>query len=254
MTMPIVDLHCHFLPGIDDGPSTMEEAVALARMAADNGITHAVVTPHLHPGRWENPLRKIQPLFEGFKAAVTLAGIPLHLGLACEARLDIELLDHLKRGQLPFLGHVGEDSIMLLELPHGQIPLGTEIFIRKLREMRIRPIIAHPERNKDAMRSRERLKPLIAEGASIQLTAGSLLGEFGSKTQEVAEELLHWPATVLIASDAHNTSVRVPELLAAKEAAASIIGDEAAMRLVSTNPWKIARTQFQPMMRSSSAA
>jgi protein-tyrosine phosphatase len=241
---PVVDLHCHLLPGIDDGPATMDEALAMARMAVDNGITHAVVTPHLHPGRWENTLTTALPVFTEFKRAVEKAQIPLQLGLACEARLDADLLVHLKEGELPFLGTLDDHKLMLLELPHGQIPLGADRFAAKMLEMGIRPVIAHPERNKKAMRDRSSLAVFEEMGCLFQITAGSLLGKFGEAAEELAIELLESSSTHLIASDAHNTRVRIPELLTAKEVAASVLGETAAMALVSDNPWRIASGHF----------
>lgn len=244
MHTPIVDLHCHMLPGIDDGPDTMDEALAMARMAVDNGITHTVVTPHLHPGRWENTLSTAQPVYEALRAEISEAGIPLSLGLACEARLDPELLAHLKHGELPMLGMLDDQRLMLLELPHGQIPLGADRFVEKLLSMGIRPVIAHPERNKEAMRNRSKLTVFEELGCLFQLTAGSLLGKFGSSAYDLALALLESPSTFLIASDAHNTRVRIPELLSAREVATKHIGEAAAHALVSDNPWRVAKLHF----------
>ena len=245
MPSPIVDLHCHLLPGIDDGPGTMDESVAMARMASDNGITHAVVTPHLHPGRWENTLSSLLPVFAKFKLEVANAGIPLELGLACEARLDPELLSHLGKDELPFLGTLDDEKVMLLELPHGQIPVGADRFAAKLIDRGIRPVIAHPERNRQAMRNRDKLAVFEEMGCLFQLTAGSLLGKFGKSAEALARALLTSPSTFLIASDAHNTTIRVPELLSARDIAIDFIGEPAATALVSDNPWRVAAGHFQ---------
>lgn len=253
MQTPIVDLHCHLLPGIDDGPATMEESLAMARMAVDNGITHAVVTPHLHPGRWENTLSTALPVFARVQVELRKAGIPLELALACEARLDPELLDHLEKNELPFLGEYDQKKYMLLELPHGHIPIGTDRFAAKLLNMGIQPVIAHPERNKDAMRSRDVLRVFEDMGCLFQLTAGSLMGKFGQAAKDLAAGLLESPATHLIASDAHNTKVRIPELINAKDRAAQIIGEKAAMALISENPWRIASSHFKADKTQGSA-
>ena len=245
MFTPIVDMHCHLLPGIDDGPETMQEALDMARMASENGITHAVVTPHLHPGRWENTLSVARPVFTKFKREVARAGIPLELGLACEARLDVDLLAHLACDELPFLGTLNEEKLILLELPHGQIPIGADRFAAKLFEQGIRPIIAHPERNRQAMRNRDKLAVFEEMGCLFQITAGSLLGKFGQAAEDLALTLLESPSTFLIASDAHNTTVRIPELLTAKSVAAEVLGEDKAMALVSGNPWRLAAPHFQ---------
>jgi protein-tyrosine phosphatase len=241
---PIVDLHCHFLPGIDDGPATMGEAIELAQMAVDNGITHAVVTPHLHPGRWENTRSVAVPVFERFKRHVEQHGIPLALGLSCEARLDPELLQHLNQDELPFLGTLNGERVMLLELPHGHIPLGADRFAERLIKMGIRPMIAHPERNKEIMRNRDKLAVFEELGCLFQITAGSLLGKFGRNAEALGLELLESTSAYLIASDAHNTTVRVPELLNARDIAAEVLGQAAATAMISEHPWRIAAEHF----------
>ena len=226
----------------------------MARMAYDNGITHAVVTPHLHPGRWENTFSAARPVFAAYQREVARAGIPLELGLACEARLDPELLGHLQRDELPFLGSLGDEKLMLLELPHGQIPLGADRFAAKLIGMGIRPIIAHPERNRQAMRGRDRLAVFESLGCLFQITAGSLLGKFGRAAEDLALELLTSSSTFLVASDAHNTRVRIPELLSARDVAAEVIGADRATALVSANPWRVARGHFEGPSSDDTAA
>ena len=104
----MIDVHCHLLPGIDDGPDTMEQALDLARLAANNGITHSVVTPHIHPGRWENSREIIRDRLEEFKEAVDNAGIPLKLGYAAEVRLGPEVLQLVDQDKIPYYGVVDD--------------------------------------------------------------------------------------------------------------------------------------------------
>ena len=89
----MVDLHCHFLPGIDDGPATLEEAVALARKAAANGIGRVVVTPHIHCGRYENDLNSILPVFEMFSRELKARDVPVRLDFAAEVRIGPEIIE-----------------------------------------------------------------------------------------------------------------------------------------------------------------
>lgn len=100
----MIDLHCHFLPGIDDGPETLIEALDLARAAAADGITHSVLTSHVHPGRYPNQRRNLLTAIENFAAEVVKADIHLNLRLGGEARLCPELVDMLAENQVPFLG------------------------------------------------------------------------------------------------------------------------------------------------------
>ncbi|WP_315983498.1 CpsB/CapC family capsule biosynthesis tyrosine phosphatase [Aliamphritea spongicola] len=118
----MIDLHCHLLPGIDDGPASLEEAVELAAMAAADGITHAVATPHIHPGRYDNNIHSITPAYEALKNAIVERNIPLELGMAAEVRISVEMLAMIPTNQIPFLGEWEGRKVLLLELPHSHIP------------------------------------------------------------------------------------------------------------------------------------
>ena len=175
----MIDLHCHLLPGIDDGPATLEEALEMARIAVANGIKEAYVTPHLHPGRWENDLPKIAAAVEAYRAAVAEAGIPLEIGYAAEVRLDYEIVLLIEAGRVPFLGALDGQQVMLLEFPHSHVPVGADKFVAWLLAHNIRPMIAHPERNKDVMRDPGKIEPFVRAGCLLQLTADAVAGEFG---------------------------------------------------------------------------
>ena len=97
----MIDLHCHLLPGIDDGPETLEEAIAMARLAVANGITEARVTPHIHVGRWDNERAGIASALEAYREALDGAGIPLKLGFAGEVRLSYDVVPLIEEGRVP---------------------------------------------------------------------------------------------------------------------------------------------------------
>jgi len=143
----MIDLHCHLLPGIDDGPESLDEAIGLAAHAVKSGITYAVVTPHVHIGRYENDLPSIRRDLAKFQAELDSLKIPLRLGLGGEVRLGAEVMDLVAESRIPFLGERDGYRIMLLEFPHGHIPVGADKFVAWLLKNRIRPLIAHPERN-----------------------------------------------------------------------------------------------------------
>ncbi len=128
----MIDIHCHMLPGIDDGAGDMHEALAMARAAYENGIRFSIVTPHIHPGRYENSVQTISSSLAQFKIALSKAGIPLKLGMAAEVRLSPEILPMLERDQIPFLGVLDGYRIMLLEFPHSHIPPGADRLVEKL--------------------------------------------------------------------------------------------------------------------------
>ena len=133
---------------------------------------------------------------------------------------------------------------MLLEFPHSHIPPGAEPLVKKLLDLKVRPIIAHPERNKDVIRRRAKIEPFIEMGCFLQLTASAVAGRFGEGSYERAIELLESDAFMVLATDAHNLKGRDPDLHQGFEAAGEIIGAKAARKLVFDNPMAIVHTQF----------
>lgn len=208
----MIDIHCHLLPGIDDGPPTVEAALALAQALIDDGVTQVVCTPHVFPGRYENWRSSVVEEHAKFQQLLRDAGNPLQLLCGGEVRLTPEALELLARNELPFLGEVGGYRTLLLEMPDGQVPLGAVNFVRYLLGQKVRPIVVHPERNRGVMEKIERLRPLIEEGCYVQVTAGSLLGAFGERAQAVAAELLQRGWVHAVASDAHNLGSRRPRM------------------------------------------
>ena len=238
------DLHCHLLPGIDDGPADLETSLAMARLAVANGITHAVLTPHIHPERYSNSRASVTHAAAVFRADLAAADIPLQIGIAGEVRLSAEILAWVEESAIPFLGEWQGDKVMLLELPHGHVPPGSDKLAAWLLERHIRPMIAHPERNKGIMRDRAQLEPFLDMGCLIQLTAGSVAGQFGAPAQQCAEALLSEGVVTILASDAHNLKVRVPDLMPGLAHAISLIGEDAANQLVHENPQRLAACHF----------
>jgi len=235
----MIDLHCHMLPGIDDGAKSLDQGLAMARASVDNGIHRAIVTPHLHPGRYENTRTVIEPHLAGFRQALLDAEIPLEIGMAAEVRVAPEILTLLDQGEVPFLGEMDGYRIVLLELPHTHIPLGAEKLVDLLLTQKIRPLMAHPERNGDIIRDIARIEPFIERGCFFQLTAASLVGVFGEGPLLRARELLEYDVFKVLATDAHNLEARRPLLKEGRAAAAEILGDAAAHDLVQKNPLKI---------------
>lgn len=241
----MIDLHTHFLPGIDDGAPDMETALALARIAVEDGITHAVCTPHIHPGRHDNTPQGIAEALDTFRAALEQAAIPLQTAFAAEVRIGPELLAADLSTYVPFLGEWEHRRVVLLELPHGNIPLGSDKLTRYLLDHGVQPLIAHPERNKAVLHQPSRLLPFLQQGCLLQVTAGSLTGRFGPPAQALAESLLMDNLITILATDAHNLAHRPPLLHEGYEAAAAKVGDAAAGRLVLDNPRRLSARLFE---------
>jgi len=235
----MIDLHCHYLPGVDDGPVEAEEALQLVRAAVANGITAAALTPHIHPRRYPNSKTRLLHTFVRFQELVKQHQIPIKLFLAGEVRVSPESLELFEQDEIPFLGTVDGYKVVLLEFPHDMIPVGSEQFITKLLRMKVRPLIAHPERNKQVMSDHERIRPFVDMGCWLQLTAGSLVGSFGKPAKKVATKLLEQELAWIIATDAHNIEHRPPDLAEGRNALEDVVGARMAKRMVETRPARI---------------
>jgi protein-tyrosine phosphatase len=235
----MIDLHCHYLPFVDDGANSVAEAMELAASAVANGITHAVLTPHVYAGRWENTAVSLAAPFEAFRTMLNSSALPLQLSLGAEVHLLPETLEWARAGLLPALGQWEGANVLLLELPDSHIPAGTLNAVAFLRSLNFVPMLAHPERNKDVMADPRRLKSLVDAGCLVQITAASVIGAFGARAQQCAWQLLEVGCVTAIASDAHNLKHRPPRMWEAREAVAQRLGKDLADRLTNSNPARI---------------
>ena len=239
----MIDLHCHYLPGIDDGAQTLSEAITLATAAVADGITAAVMTPHVHVERYDNNLSSISRDVIHFRQVLDEANIPLKIFSGGEVHLSPEVMDLVAMDELPYIGVVDSYKIVLVEFPHGYIPVGADRLVQWLFSRNIRPMIAHPERNKDVMRNLEKIYPFVATGCMLQLTAGAVIGQFGNLAQECAVGMLEREWVTVLASDAHNIKNRPPNMSLARAFLAKWGGEAIASHLTSTMPARIVGLQ-----------
>jgi protein-tyrosine phosphatase len=230
----MIDLHFHCLPGIDDGPLAWESSVELCRLAASEGTTRIVATPHVHRHPWVNEERAeraalLARLNENLDGEVEV--LP-----GCEAYYSDDLVELCELGEASPLVRLNDSRYLLVEFPATQVPRNAEHVLYELKFVGVVPLIAHPERNLVFQREPERLERMVANGAITQLTAASLLDEFGPAASAATSELLRRNLIHLVASDAHNSDRRPPRMKAAYERAAALLGNEIAERLFVTNP------------------
>jgi protein-tyrosine phosphatase len=232
------DIHSHLIPNVDDGPPNLEEALLLCRAAVEDGITHAICTPHILPGRFNNSKGNIFKAFEDFKTQVEVAGIKLILGVSAEVRMDAQILNLIDKDQIPFLGAKPNSGFryMLLELPDAQIPVGADVFIKRLMDKFICPVIVHPERNRSVFLNPAKIRPFVEVGCQLQVTASSLVGQFGPAIEKAAWYLIENGSVKAIASDCHNLSGRRPRMKEAREAVIQRYGLEVAKVLTESGP------------------
>jgi protein-tyrosine phosphatase len=232
----MIDIHSHLLPGVDDGPATMDDAIALCRACVDDGITHSICTPHIQAGRFDNTKTKLLIVFNQLREELQRLNVPLNLSLSAEVHLDPSILQLLKQDEIPFFNPNNNHRYMLLEFPDAQIPIGSDRLVQKLIDLQITPVIAHPERNKGVMQTVDKLKPLLELGCKMQITASSLLGQFGPLVESLAWKLIESGKVTAVASDCHNLAGRRPRMTEAAEKISQRIGFSEAQYLTHTGP------------------
>lgn len=238
----MIDLHCHILPGLDDGAATEADTLNLLRLAVADGITRMVATPHINPGYFDNKPERIQAALTRVQQLAQEHQIPLQLAAAAEVRLTDQLMPALEMGLLPFLGEWQGQKVLLLELPHSHVPAGTDKLLKWLARHDVIAMIAHPERNRDIQANFQLLAPLKRVGCLFQLTGSSLLGDLGTRHQQCAEYMVAQRLFHVVASDCHNVDRRPPKLTAAMRALSVLADENYAQTLVLDNPQLITQS------------
>lgn len=235
----MIDIHSHILPSVDDGAQTLEAALELLMLAQDDGVTTQFLTPHMRDTTYINDPSKIIKAFNDFSEIVAQKNYSIELRLSAEVRVSPEVMNLVQRDDFPWLGVWQGKKAFLLEMPHGMVPAGTINLLKWLLKRDIVPVIAHPERNREFQSNRDLLEKFIDAGCITQITAASLSGKFGEKSQNAAKELLENGFVTFMATDTHNTFYRPPDLNAGYLAASDIIGKEKAWSLVHDAPKKL---------------
>ncbi|MCP5078274.1 MAG: histidinol-phosphatase, partial [Psychromonas sp.] len=204
----MIDLHSHILAGIDDGASTLEDSIALIEQSSAMGVEQILATPHIQFGVYDNNLNSIQTAFDSLCSKLQSTHLDISVAFAAELRICPEIMMLAKMKQLPFMGKFQEQDVLLLEFPHSAIPPGSEKLIDWLIKQNIRPMIAHPERNRDFAKFPQIMQQFKQRDCLWQLTAGSLLGDFGNLAETVVWKMVEEGDATVVASDMHNISKR----------------------------------------------
>lgn len=202
----MIDLHCHILPGIDDGASTMKESMEMARLAVAEGITHILATPHHMNRNWMNEKNKVVELVNEVQSEIDREGIPLTIYPGQEVRIYGNMLEDIEKDKLLFTDEL--QQYLLVEFPTASIPNFTERLFYDLQTNGKTPVIVHPERNRVIQEDPHKLKEFVQHGALAQLTAASYTGGFGKQIQKLSKQMIDADLVHFIASDAHNTTNR----------------------------------------------
>ncbi|WP_371017949.1 tyrosine-protein phosphatase [Pseudalkalibacillus sp. JSM 102089] len=200
------DVHCHILPGMDDGPTTIDESIEMARKAVSEGITKVVATPHHRNGRYENDRRVIMQEVTILNKELSREGIDLEVLPGQEIALSGEVLEDYEKSNLLTVNDA--EIYLFVELPASHLPAYTNKLFFDLQMKGLIPVIVHPERNQEIIENPKKLYQLVKEGALSQVTASAVSGEMGKKMKKFSHELISHNLAHVIASDAHNTTTR----------------------------------------------
>jgi protein-tyrosine phosphatase len=229
-----VDIHCHILPGIDDGARDSTEAITMARLAVGSGIRSIVTTPHHLPRSALTAAEEGRRRVMNLQRTVDEMKLALSLYPGQENPIHPDLIERFQEGEMLSLN---ETRYILVEPPFTRYPAHVEHALQTLQEMGLTPIMAHPERNAQVQEDPEIVRRLVKRGVLMQVNTGSFLGHYGEKSRKSASILLRRNLAHILATDAHHPfGNRVPNMAAGFEAVAREAGEERAWAMARDNP------------------
>jgi protein-tyrosine phosphatase len=236
----VIDIHCHILPEVDDGPKSWETAEAMCRMAAQDGIEHIVATPHSND-RYFYDREYLSTLLETLQQRI---GPQPALSLGCDFHLSYDNMQSAIRTPGKFC--IGSSHYLLVEFSNFSISPQVDDWFTQVRQRGITPIITHPERNPILQQDPQRIVNWIELGCAVQVTASVFTGFWGPRPRQIADWLLKEKAAHFLSTDAHDTKRRVPILSEARKVVAKEFGEELARSLVEDNPGAVVNDQPLP--------
>lgn len=230
-----IDLHLHYVPGVDDGVRDIEEGLALCAALKQVGFAKLVTTPHIRSGMFDNRADGLRQAFRAFaEQAQGHADLP-ELALSAEHHCDALLLELLQAGEL--LPYPGGHSI-LIEFGYDAVPAAVERVAFKIALKGLRPIIAHPERCAPLFRKSDAIEQLLDQDVGLQLDVMALTGKYGRSPRAAAERMLEEGIYTIAASDAHRPD-DAPEVAKGIERLFKLVGDDEALLLLADNPRRL---------------
>jgi protein-tyrosine phosphatase len=226
----VVDIHCHILPEVDDGPKSWDVAEAMCRMAAADGIEHMVATPHSND-RYFYDREYLAKLLLELQRRI---GESPKLSLGCDFHLSLENMQSAL--DKPERYRIGNTRYLLVEFSNFSIPPQVDEWFAAMNQAGTVPVITHPERNPILQGAPQRILQWIELGCTVQVTASVFTGSWGSRARQIAELLMKEKAVHFLATDSHDTERRPPVLSAARRAIAKQFGEATAHALVEGNP------------------
>jgi protein-tyrosine phosphatase len=227
----MIDIHCHILPAIDDGPDDLSGTLEMLRLATADGITQIVATPHYRHG--DSPTaRDIEEKLMHVRKKAEENFIAIELFGGADIRLTYELMKGIQENLIPTINN---SRYFLLELPN-LIPPNLDNFLFETRLKGYVPVITHPERNYSLLSAQDKIEALRDADALFQLTAMSITGGLGRRIKKFTEYLMKKGYVDFIATDAHSTVLRPPLLSRAYRETVGILNETEADRIFFENP------------------
>ncbi|MGD0533089.1 MAG: CpsB/CapC family capsule biosynthesis tyrosine phosphatase [Methyloceanibacter sp.] len=237
----MIDLHCHILPGIDDGAADLAVSMAMARAFVADGVSVVACTPHILPGLYSNSGPEIRKAVARLQQTLDRDGIPLRLVTGADNHIVPSFVAELRSGHLLSLA---DTRYVLVEPPHHIPPPRMEDLFFSLLIAGCVPILTHPERLTWIQAHYDAIQRLVRGGVWMQITAGSLAGAFGRNARYWGERMLDEGCVHILATDAHDVDRRPPNLNLGRELAAKRVGDLEAQNLVETRPAGVLRNDL----------
>jgi protein-tyrosine phosphatase len=245
----MIDLHCHVLPGVDDGAPDLADTLTMARAAVEQGCRAIAATSHLWEGLFGTSPELLEEELPSVVEAVRNAGIPLEVLPGAENYFAGGDPERFAARAVPLC----QGSSVLVDFSLDEVPDGIIEMIGAFAARGRRPVIAHPERNRELQADPTPIADWIERGAIIQVNASSMLGIHGEEARDAAELLLESGAVHVLASDAHDLRRRPFCLGRGRERAAELVGADEAARLAVERPWRVARGEPIEVVRPTLA-
>jgi len=242
------DIHCHLVPGIDDGSPSWEVTLEMARIAVNDGFSTTICTPHQLGNFSCNDGNLIRERVAEVQERLNAEGIPLQVLPGGDVRIEEDLVGRIRRGEVVSLADQGK--YVLWELPH-ELYFPLEGLIAEHKRAGMIGILSHPERNRGLLSNPGVIPALVQQGCLMQVTAGSLRGRFGEPSQQMAEWMRREGLVHFLATDAHGLKSRRPTMSKAFHRAAELLGQEAAVQLCCRNPRAVAEGGTVEAVRSA---
>ncbi|PID28083.1 MAG: hypothetical protein CSB55_06095 [Candidatus Cloacimonadota bacterium] len=234
----MIDIHCHILPGVDDGSDSIEKSLKKIETMYESGVKTIVFTPHFMRGCYENTTELMKPVFDDFKKKVLEKFPDLKLFLAAEIYITPKTAEDVQQNDFGY----GESNYVLVESSMSEFPDFFEEVIFNLLRKGFRPVLAHPERYATILNNPEKIDELIHKNVYMQVNAGSLGGHYGADSAKLAWKMIRQGKAHFMASDDHCRSEEY-SLIKAAETVRERIDEYTVKLLTEINPGKMLRNE-----------